>query len=319
MKHAGVSTKVISAQIGCSKSRIYDWIQRWNQTASLERRSVSGRPKAFTKDQEEQLLQLFRNNAVQFLRAFVAILPYKASLNTILRRLEDGGFKKTRDVWEEVLLDRDRDERMSFALQHLHMSQDQWKRVIFTDFAVAAYAPATHCVDFIPLRCPVLNTPFVTQRCIYVCVWVWFSAQGAGGMHIIKDPMDMEAYKTFLAYTAIPELDKSQSGQTYMLQQHSNIVQELGNCFDQYPYISVMEWPHKSADLNPFEFVWETMKDHLLLVNVDDSTSLTHKVQDVWEMLQGKPVFWKSLVEFMPNCLKSVCDRKGDRLHWEYT
>jgi transposase len=123
----------IAAHIGCTKSAVAYWVQRWKISNDLSDQEKTGRRRSTTEKDDERIVKLAKTEhditAAQ-IQQKMENKNINVSIRTIRRRLCKAGAKYTNEISKPLLKEKHREKRLEWAKQHQNFD---WKQVIFTD------------------------------------------------------------------------------------------------------------------------------------------------------------------------------------------
>lgn len=209
MKEAGLTVSDIATHLGLSKPTIWCWIQRWEESGSLQDRLRCGAPRKTTPDQDRDIVNAIQNDPFTNAVAVHEGLEIDVSVETVRRRLRESGHHHRAPAVKQKLEDRHRLGRLRFAQQHIDEDLSYWGRVIFSD--EKTFLSSTHG----RLHSCRLNNIRYDRRNIYEVrksghvtanVWGWLHLYGIGEMAEIDGRFNAEKYIAILEEVMLPSL-----------------------------------------------------------------------------------------------------------------
>ena len=79
----------------------------------------------------------------------------------------------------------------------------------------------------------------------------------------------------------------------------------------QQPQLIVLEWPAKSADLNPIENVWGDMVKDMEPFRPRNADEVFDKFRSIWDQYSQRPIYWRILAHSFRHRLQKVIDEQG--------
>ena len=86
----------------------------------------------------------------------------------------------------------------------------------------------------------------------------------------------------------------------------------MTNWFKARPYISLIDWPGNSPDLNPLENVWNWMKQQLQDSKATSLPQLQQEIKELWTLQMDNIQYLKNLAESMPRRLEAIIQNEGN-------
>ena len=176
-----MSQAAAAKYMGKSKAFIRKWIQRYEQTKTVNDLPNRGTKRKFTKRDEKRILNLFLKNPGLTLRQGQAKLKMKGldiSLDSIQRHLRAHDVKWRSTMKKPLLSEKHVKTRLEWAKKNIDRD---WSKVIFTD-------EASFWARSIIQRTWSTTTSKVVQRTVKhaakVHVWGCFSEQGFGTLYL---------------------------------------------------------------------------------------------------------------------------------------
>ncbi len=295
-------------------------IKRWKNSGAPASGSRSGRPRATTEEQDEEIVASARATPFTSPKKIARKLELSVSPRTVDRRLvEEGLFgrvsRKGRDYSEAEL-----QQRLRFAEGYRNWTVAEWCNVIFSD--EKTWYGEGWCGQ-VWVRRPVgeaLNPEYTTHSVAHpvkIGMWGCFSYAGPGYIHLYNETMDAALQKKVLDENLIATADehKLSGKQWYFL--HDNAPTFKADKVQKWLFnngITCMEFPPYSPDLNPIENLWSWLSARLDRLDVDTFEKLQDKLADQWEAMRKDEEaiqMMQSLVASMPRRCQAVIDAKG--------
>ena len=116
-----LSHAAVAKEIGCSKSTVKYWLQRWKQSKDLTDTSRSGRRRMTIPKQDQRILSLAEEQTFVTARDVAHRMKRKRveiSERTVRRRLKEAGAKYNRPIAKSLLTERHRENRLKWAQEH---------------------------------------------------------------------------------------------------------------------------------------------------------------------------------------------------------
>lgn len=135
LHRAGMSQREIRGRVGCNKKTVSLWIRRANggTNALSDHRKNNKRPLKTTPEQDVQLCEYVEGNPFTTIPEALEATGIPISVNTALSRLKSVGITAHRPLKKTPLTENHRQQRMTFAEEHLLWTPEQWAKVIWSD------------------------------------------------------------------------------------------------------------------------------------------------------------------------------------------
>ena len=310
----------------CVTTTIGRWIQGGRQDPT--HRPQYQRQKTATRDNEDdELIQLCRDEPFLTPRELRARLGLECSLSTVKRRLRANGLGGYRSPHKPALTADHRAERVNFATTYhpnpeLPLQPYDWTKVAFSDECIIC--TSDHGVRWVRRPRNARWEEKYLSECTRssrtsISVWGIMSHRGLGPLVLVQGRMTSQQYcRRILRAEVIPYL---RDNPDLIFQQDNASIHSshYTSDFIRRNNIRVLEgWPAKSPDLNLIENIWHSLKMELEgkinnLQGRDKKGQLFRKVVDAWEVLRQKddPPVVQNLYGSMPTRLHHLLQNNG--------
>ena len=319
----------ISRETGVSRHCVTTTIGRWirNGREDPTQRPQYQRHKTATRDMEDdQLLQLCRDEPFLTPRELRARLGLTCSLSTIKRRLRDNDLGGYRSPNKPALTPAHKAERLQFAQRHNPnpeppLAPYDWTKVAFSDECIIC--TSDHGIRWVRRPRNARWEEKYVSECTRssrtsISVWGIISHHGLGPLVLVQGRMNSNQYcRRILRSEVIPYL---QNNPDLIYQQDNASIHRSRYTMDfiDRNNIRVLErWPAKSPDLNIIENVWHSLKMELdgKIDNIrgrDKKGQLFRLVLQAWDALRQKdPPVVQSLYRSLPDRIQYVINQNG--------
>lgn len=325
----GKSSRQTALECNISKSKVSE-IK--NSAGILTPRPKSG-PKPKLSPREQRLLVQSissgeSKSAVQATKMINSTRSRPVSAETVRRSLKEANFKAKKKVKKPQLTPRHRKARLDWAIAHKDWTEDDWKRVLWTD-ETKINRLNSDGLEY----CWVRPSEVLSERQIQptvkfgggsIMVWGCISWFGVGKLGRIEGKMDSAKFINILELNLLPTIDAISlvsdlpSSNSLIFQQDNDPKHTSAKSREWFKshHISPMQWPAQSPDLNPIEMVWKQVKDKL-----GRYQEQPRGILELWERTQAE---WKkidtnycqALIRSMPNRCKLVIKSRGGPIRY---
>lgn len=326
LHEAGLSMNDIAKKKKVSRKAVQDAVKRYRETGSVENRSRSGRPKSTTAAED----RLLRRESLADRQKTSPVLAtgFRESTgkalhpSTVRRRLLSFGLRGYVAAKKPLIRPDNKKKRLAWARQHVHWTEDQWKKVLWSDESpfqvfntkgrvfVRRYQHEKYRDEC--LRKTVKHGGGTLQ------VWGCLSVDGTGPLFRLTRIMNADYYQEILTEAMLPHLEVMREWQEEdIVFQQDNDPKHTAKSTKQWfaaHGIVPMEWPSQSPDLNPIEEAWNVMERQLLNRRTTTKDQLWAVLQEVWADLT--PEKCRELIATMPQRCRDVIKSKGGATKW---
>nr|XP_032528103.1 uncharacterized protein LOC116778268 [Danaus plexippus plexippus] len=199
------------------------------------------------------------------------------SLTTVKRRLRDANLFGRVAVRKPLLKPQNKKKRMQWALTHRNWSEEDFKRVLWTDESKFEVLGSKRRV-FVRRSAkekmmPDCILPTVKHGGGSIMVWGCFSSRGTGDLVRVEGIMKKEQYKQILECNAVPS-GLRLVGDGFIFQQDNDPKHSSKLCrgyLDKKEAEGVLKnmvWPPQSPDLNPIELCGKSWTETCAAKNI---------------------------------------------------
>lgn len=302
--------RATASAVSCDKKTVKYWLDRWTESKDLTDLPRSGRPRATTSKQDEEILSLADQKMFATSGDIQDRLKAKRariSQDTIRRRLHEAGAKYGPPISKPLLTEKHRSDRLKWAEDH---QDNDWDRVIFSDESTIYLNQVKGRVWNLPEKKKVARTVKHPTKCN---LWGCFSSKGFGRVICFKEDLDAELlckiYKRGLLPTAIGQFGSEPSSWKLLEDNDPKHTSKLATKWREENGIEKIDWPSASPDLNPIENVWEILKMRLKK-KLGTYGSLVSAIKREWKELSKELAM--RLVQGMKNRVSDVIESQGD-------
>ena len=291
----GFSCRAVAIRIERSKSVVNNFLRLKD---SYGKKNSGGRPKKLSPREERRVLKLASTGKFSSTQ-LINETQIKVCKKTICNVLNHSGkFEYCAKLVQPKLLPRHKEQRLAFA-QRVMSWDDKWIEVVFSDEKKFNLdGPDGWKSYWHDLR---------KEKAIHskqhsgggsLMVWGCFGFNGVGVLEFISGRMSGEDYRKLLQVSLIP-VGPAIGGENWVFQ-HDNAPIHCCKIVKQFlsrSGTSVLDWPAKSAELNPIKNLWgdlarrvpqgvfnsqwnETGNYETIVQNGSTTMTLSHKLHD---------------------------------------
>ncbi len=316
----GNSERDIAKKMGCSKTTVHRWKTRFRAGQSLERVSGTGKSRKLTKlERRDIVLKAKREPLITAREMREEIGREDVCISTILRPIHEDGELDSYWQTNKVMISLvNQKKRVKWCREHLHWTQADWNKVIFTDESpyVLRFNGRRRVWRRHNERYHVKALKGQYKNDTKINVWGCFCAHGVGRFHLIEGIMDSKVYIKILDCEFRPSAKALFKRKPYFFQQDNDSKHKSKATMDfiddwDLPYIA---WPAQSPDLNPIENLWSILDQKCRSRKPKNAQALFDMLAEEWRCLDV--TLLQDLVDSMPWRLEAVIAAKGLPTHY---
>ena len=233
-------------------------------------------------------------------------------IQNILRN--DLGYRSFKARRKPMLSFRQRQNRIKFCKKYQHWTQEDWKKVLWSDEATFT---VTGCgVDRVwrkPSDNP-LETRFTcktTKHPDSVMVWGSFGYHGVGELVVLpkNEKMNQNNYLELLCDYLPDSMEKTNTSVFMQDGAPCHTAKSVKMWLDDCEINYFKDWPGNSPDINPIENMWGLMKRRLQHVATSSVPALIDAIRKVWDEFPADNL--QAYANSLPKRLKEVIKAKG--------
>lgn len=319
----GESSRAIASALNVSKTSVL----RARNELALETPEKTGAPRRFSEREEREVINLFRRKeaktAVQAAKIISERLNKKVCAQTVRRCLQKHNFAARKKIKKPSISEKNRRQRLAWAEKHRHWTEDDWKRVIWSDESKINRCTSDGLAYVWTENTPGLKNSQIVPTLKFgggsIMVWGCMTWAGVGKIQLVEGKMNAQQFTEILERGLIPVLDSSflipdfpSFEQLYFQQDNDpKHTSALAREWFKRKNIKTMQWPSQSPDLNPIEHLWYHLKCHKL-AQVQEPKGvheLWEKAQEAWNKID--PEYCQSLIKSMPRRIEAVIKARG--------
>lgn len=309
----GLSVREISDRLNLPHSTLQWWKK---ECFRLSRREGSGRPRKTSSRSDRVIVRLAKVDPTLSLTEMAAVVYCSVSKWTVRRRLLEAGVRSRRRPHVNELTERNKAERLKWAMSHCHWRL-QWSRVVWTDEAVVQLRGNDRRLRLWvkpDAKTPRHLTLPKSQGGGSLLIWAGIWSDGRTELHIMRGTMNSERYVEVLRQYITPLTASIGDTSSWFLMDdnatchRSRIVTD----YKSQTGIRSLSWPARSPDLNPIENVWSLLKRNVRrsLQPGDGLPQLEELLKTEWAKLNQSTI--SHLIESLPSRVGKVISRRGE-------
>ncbi len=213
-----------------------------------------------------------------------------------------------------LLNQRQRQKRLTWAVEKKNWTVAQWSRVLFSD-------ESKFCISFGNQGPRVWRKSGEAQNscCLKssvkfpqsVVIWAAMSSAGVGPLCFLKSTVNTAIYQEILEHFMPPSADKFYGDTDFIFQQDlapAHTAKGTKSCFNDHG-VTVLDWPANSPGLNPIENLWGIVKRKMRDTRPNNADDLKATVKETWASIP--PQQCHKLITSMPRRIEAVIKAKG--------
>ena len=319
----GNTKQQIGQQIAVSQPTVRHWIECYDQTGEVKDEPRSGRPRMTDEAMDTAIVgAAYVENNFCTPRGLKRKYQFESSARTIDRRLREANLFGRVARHKKRLTDEQKRARLSFAQGYLHMTVEEWMKIMFAD---EKKFKGDGFMGQVWVRRPpgeADNPAYQVHKLphpVKLNVWGCFCGRGLGYCYIFNENMDGKLLRkilgTHLKESAELHFEQDPPELWRLLQDNdpkhkSNLV--LTWLFNNG--ISLLEFPAYSPDLNPIENLWNDIARRVEARPASTVEELQDAIAEEWE--RTSLAYLRKLARSMPKRCQAVIDAHGD--HTKY-
>lgn len=316
---SGKSNRQVALSTGLSVGTVSNYRQLHRPTLPKD---SGGRPPHLSSHDKREALRLINTgkaaNAVQATRQLQDITSQTLNIQTVRRALRKDDMVAVVKRKRPMLTAQHRKRRLHFAEAHLQWTEDDWKRVVWSDETKINRINSDGRVWVWKKKGEAFSDRMVIETKKFgggsLMVWGCMTWDGPGFICKIDGKMDAELYISILDEDLLSTLEYyGLNHQDIIFQQDNDpkhTSKKASSWFKDHDF-DVMEWPAQSPDLNPIEHLWSHLKRRLAQYEEPPAGvhELWERVQKEWEGIPKEVC--QNLISSMPRRVAAVIKAQG--------
>jgi transposase len=310
--------KEIAQELRCDEHAVTRWVQRWQETRSLEDAARSGRPRC-PDGATDRRVQDFAEEKVHVVpKDAVHELQLECSARTVRRRWDEVGLLGRVQQEEHAYSDETLRRRISFAEGYSRWTEDDWARVLFSD--ETHFYLGHHGREYVQRPVGAALDPKYTLKTERlegkVSLWGCICARGLGHAELYVDSLNARQYQNILALNLVSSAHQFWPTGSWWFQQDNWSVHTAGTSqawFHNHG-VDLIEWPAWSPDLNPIENLWSDLKRRVYAHHARTMEELEHWIGIEWQATDLS--FISHICRSMPKRLQLLLENNGHKISY---
>jgi transposase len=314
----GWTGRDIAKEIHCSENTVSLWLNRWNETHSLDDDDKNGRPRCTTDDTDQEI-GLYSNAHHKALPTdIVREMQLPTSVRTIRRRLCEIDLHTYVQRREYSFTEFDLRRRIAFAEGYSNWGDDEWSRVLWSDHTLFPLDYQTREYVMRPPGHGCDKEYLDQEKRLQGAVWLWgcICADGLGHAELYEGTLDAAHYQRILALNLVKSAHTFWPTGLWYYQQDNASPHTAGTSRTWFHNhgITVLDFPPYSGDLSPAENLWHDLKRRVYAHHPQTMEELEHWIIHEWQETEFN--FCKHTCLNMPHRLQLVLANKGHKIKY---
>ena len=312
---AGVKPTAISRQLGLNYETVKKHVYRKKLVAGLPPKEVRKRG-YFTGRKPEIVRRYLEDYPTARLDEIHAACELTCHITTLMRYLNSHGLQRTKAKRNILLREVNKAKRIAFCREMLTRSDDELKRILWSDETMVKSHPNGEWVFYRARRDqPDIVSPRVQQGGSGQMLWGCMSFYAYGPLRTITGKITGQKYLELLRDVVKPEMDISVLyGRVLTFQQDNAKAHKTApvmEYLENWGY-EVLNWPPQSPDLSPIENIWNVMKMRLKARRPRPRTQATMRdaMHEIWEELEDN-IRMDLILGFRKRCEDCIKNKGG--------
>jgi len=293
-----------------SNKTIYNIINNYNQTGSIQRREGSGRKlDQNTLTRIKDIVNNDHNLSLSDISLFLLEKHgIKCSKTTVYEYLVKNNFVNKNPISKPLLTQDHLNQRQNWAIFYQYYS---WRDVIWSDETMISIQSNKLSKIWINKNDTLIKR--VVKHPIKIRVWGCILKNYKLILHIYNGTINSDKYIEILELNLLPLIKKIQKTRSNIIFQQDNAPchTSFKMCeFFSNNKIEVMLWPANSPDLNPIENLWALLKKNVGKIYVSNGQELKDTI-----LLQAKKIKIKTInkiIDSMDNRIEKLFENSFD-------
>ena len=322
LHQSGLNMSKISKQLKVSRCCVRNAIMKFKIKGDFVDSQRSGRRKKISERGERELKRLVRGDnrlsVAQITRDLNVGLVQLVSKETVRRYLKKLGYQYAVKIKRPFFTKKHRAARVEWCKQHLHWTNQDWRKVVFSDESTFYVLKRKNQVKIwrtdderlVPECVQHMNTGNGGK--VGICMgWDYENKEGTTMARIFNNSMDGTLYCSVLETELKESTNVFRKKSDYLFQQDlapwhmSNLVK--GKIAKMT--LNSLPWVAKSPDLNPIEMLWSILDKKLIRTPIYSITELMNRLEQEWYHIDKQICL--DLIDSMPDRIQKCLKARG--------
>lgn len=306
----GLTERQIARQLEVPPSTVHYWLAK--EEVPPHPSPKRGRPRVTTSTLDQALVSMSLLNPFHTALDIRNDLAPTVSVDTVRKRLKEGGLKCHIPARKPFLKDIHMRKRLEFAQGYFNWGVSDWEKVVFSDEKIFRASSKGPLRVYRPKDSHRFEPKFLVPTTnpegrFTVCVWMAFGKNFQTMLRVHQRTLDSTYYTNVILPTLETHLQENQL--IYMHDRSSVHFSSLTKQWLESHNIEIMEdWPPKGPDMNPVENVWA----ELVRRTRNDARNRDQLYENVYTtFLQLDNAYFNKLIESMPRRIQQVIEANG--------
>lgn len=313
LHNVGWIGREIARELRCSENTVSLWLNRWNETRSLDDSERSGRPRSTTDETDQDIMLHSDAHVSDNPKDIVRALELDVSARTVRRRLNEIDLYSCVQRAEH----ENARARIAFAEGYSRWTEDDWSRVLFSD--ETHFYLGHHGREYVQRPPGAALDPKYTRKENErlegkVSLWGCICAAGLGHAELYPETLDARRYQTILGLNLVSSAHQFWPSGQWWFQQDNATPHTAGTSrvwFHNHG-VDLIDWPAWSPDLNPIEELWNDLKRRVYGRHPQTMEQLERFVTEEWAATELS--FIARICRNMPRRLQLVIENGGHKI-----
>lgn len=309
LRETGLTERQIARRLELAPSTVHYWLAQEDAPKSSRKR---GRPRITTPELDTSLVLESFHNPFQTAMDIRNELAPGISVDTVRKRLKEGGLKCRIPARKPFLKDTHLRKRLEFARRYFNWGVKQWENVVFSDEKIFRASSKGPLRVYRPEQSHRFDKKYLVPSTnpegrFTVCVWMAFGKNFQTMLRVQQKTLDSTYYTEVILPSIEHHLHENEL--LYMHDRSSvHFSVRTQQWLDMHNIDVMDDWPPKGPDMNPVENVWA----ELVRRTRNDATNRDQLYENVHaSFLQLDTTYFDKLIASMPKRLKKVMEAKG--------
>lgn len=317
-RDAGQKRREVANLVGCNLSTVVRVLAKHRETGDVHNRKGQGRKKKTSPRQDRQALRAVIANrkmtSPQLATHMAEVGGVTMTPQSWRNRMHEAGFRGRVAGKKPLLSERNLRQRKDFVKEHAGWTEEQWKRVLWSDESTFQLFPNQRETVWRKKHERYLQqclSPTVKHGGGKVMVWGCISASGVGSLIRVEGNLNHQGYINILQEGMLPSARQLFGRMPYIFQQDNapcHTARAVQAFFDANG-VEVMKWPAQSPDMNPIENLWQVFKSRVHKRKPTNLNQLWEFISQEWRNFTPQEI--QKLVGNMPKRVQALQKAKG--------